>query len=77
MHIWKLYSITFVKLLICQIIMVIKEESNEIDDLHNIIKIIEKINNKNVGKVLKIYICKSFYYFTNNNFEELKKFVVK
>ena len=72
-HLYKLYIIVYIKIYLYKIFISIKNESNEKNEYNDIISIIKNIKNEKFRKVIKIYIIKLLFYFSNNNFEELKK----
>ena len=74
-HLCKLYSVVYVKIYLNKFIFYIKDnENNESKHIFNIIK---DIKNSKFKKVIKIYILKLYYYYTNHNFDELKYFNYK
>ena len=70
----KLYSIVFIKMYLSKVVLFIKEQYSKMGSINNIMNVIEKIKNKKLGKVIKIYIFKLFYYYLNNNYEALKNY---
>ena len=75
-HLCKLYSIVYIKMYLSKLVYFIKEKSNQIGKINEIIEVIQGINNRHFGNVIKIYILKLLYAYYNN-FELFKKFDFK
>lgn len=57
-----------------KLVFFIKEKYNQMGNIKDIINVFQEIENKNLAKVIKIYIFKLFYYYMNNNFELVKNY---
>ena len=75
-HIIKLYALTYVKIYLSKFVYFLKEKSNQLGDISEILKVIKGKKNNNFRKVIKIYIFKLFYSLLNN-YEELQSFNFK
>ena len=74
----KLYSIVYVKLYLYKFVYFLINNFHEMNNsFQNIIKSLDKINNKQFSKVIKIYILKLIYNFKNKNYKDLMNFEFK
>ena len=70
----KLYSIVYVKIYLNYLTTFIVNNFKEMKSVDNIMKSINIIKNKELLKVIKIYILKLIFNLMNNNYEEFKNF---
>ena len=73
----KLYSIVYVKMYLYHFTYFIVNNYQEMKSTKTIIDSLNKISNKQLTKVIKIYILKLIYNLKNANFEEFKNFEFK
>ena len=74
MHLCKLYAIVFIKMYLSKLVYFMKERYKEIGSCKQIMDTINNIKNKNLGRVIKIYIFKLLYSYLESNYEQLKNF---
>ena len=71
----KLYSIVYVKLYLYHMTYFLINNYHEMNNsIKDVIQYINEITNKSFCKVIKIYILKLIFNFTNSSFEEFKNF---
>ena len=72
LHLCELFAVVYVKIYLDKFILYIKDNDN--NEYKEFFIIIKNIKNNKFKKVIKIYIFKLLYYYTNHSFEELKNF---
>ena len=60
-----------------KVVFFITEQYNKMGSIKSIMKVIQSIENKSFGNVIKIYIFKLFYYYMNYNYELFKNYNFK
>ena len=73
-HLCKLYCIAFIKIYLSKLVSFIFEKWEELKNIDEILSIIKKIQNKDLAKVIKIYIFKLFFNLMDNNYQQFQNY---